>query len=376
MIAYLRDLFNRHFSDPQVIILILLLVGATAVIMFFGKMLAPVIASVVIAYLLDGLVGMLRGRGVPAWLSVLFVFVLFLAGLFFTLFAMVPLVYRETINLLEEFPQMIAELEAYLVRELPERFPTFFDEEQLEEMEIFANLLPEAEGLLETALSMPFQLLPTMIALVVYLVLVPLMVLFFLKDKHKMLAWFRTYLPRDHSLTVRVWQETNRQVANYIRGKFWEILIVGAVTYVTFFVLGLNYAMVLAVLVGMSVLIPYIGAIVVTLPIALVAYFQFGWGWEFVYVMIAYTIIQTLDANVLFPLLFSKVVDLHPVAIIVALLFFGGIWGFWGIFFAIPLATLVKAVLSSWPRAARLEEEAKREEDRAEAAAAAVESEA
>ena len=58
--------------------------------------------------------------------------------------------------------------------------------------------------------------------------------------------------------------------------------------------------------------------------------------------------IQAFDGIVLVPLLFSEAVSLHPVAIIVAILFFGGIWGFWGVFFAIPLATVVKAVLSAW----------------------------
>ena len=66
--------------------------------------------------------------------------------------------------------------------------------------------------------------------------------------------------------------------------------------------------------------------------------------------MIAYAIIQALDGNVLVPLLFSEALNLHPVAIIVAILVFGGLWGFWGIFFAIPLATVVQAVLKAWPR--------------------------
>ena len=66
--------------------------------------------------------------------------------------------------------------------------------------------------------------------------------------------------------------------------------------------------------------------------------------------MVAYAIIQTLDGNVLVPLLFSEAVNLHPVAIICAVLLFGGLLGFWGVFFAIPLATLFKAVLYAWPR--------------------------
>ncbi len=65
--------------------------------------------------------------------------------------------------------------------------------------------------------------------------------------------------------------------------------------------------------------------------------------------MVAYLVIQGLDGNVLVPLLFSEVVDLHPIAIIAAVLVFGALWGFWGVFFAIPLATLVKAVFHAWP---------------------------
>jgi putative permease len=109
----------------------------------------------------------------------------------------------------------------------------------------------------------------------------------------------------------------------------------------------------LGALVGLSVIIPYIGAVVVTIPVAVIAYFQWGWSADFAYLMVAYAIIQAIDGNVIVPLLFSEVVDLHPIAIIVAVLVFGGLWGFWGVFFAIPLATLVQATLNARPRPTR-----------------------
>ena len=174
-----------------------------------------------------------------------------------------------------------------------------------------------------------------------------------LKDKDLLIDWFKGYLPTDRHLVASVWTDVEAQIANYVRGKAVEILIVGAVSYVTFISLGLQYSALLATMVGFSVLIPYIGAAVVTLPIAFVAYFQWGWGWSFGQVMIAYGIIQALDGNVLVPLLFSEALNLHPVAIIVAIIVFGGLWGFWGIFFAIPLATVVQAVMKAWPRAER-----------------------
>ena len=129
-----------------------------------------------------------------------------------------------------------------------------------------------------------------------------------------------------------------------------EIIIVGIVTYIVFAFMGIRYAPLLGVLVGLSVVIPYIGAAAVTLPVALIAYFQWGFSNQFAYLMLAYGIIQALDGNLLVPWLFSEAVNLHPVAIIIAVLVFGGFWGVWGVFFAIPLATLVKAVLHAWPR--------------------------
>ena len=163
-------------------------------------------------------------------------------------------------------------------------------------------------------------------------------------------------LPGERGLADLVWIEVDRQIGNYVRGKFWEIIIVWAASLLAFSFFGLQYAMLLAVLVGLSVVVPYVGATVVTFPVLLVAWFQWGWSSDFIYLGITYLVIQAIDGNVLVPLLFSEVVNLHPVAIIVAILVFGGLWGFWGVFFAIPLGTLVKAVLTAWPRAQKREQ--------------------
>jgi putative permease len=189
----------------------------------------------------------------------------------------------------------------------------------------------------------------SVITVAVYLILMPLLVFFFLKDKIRIVNWFIRFLPKDRGLLSQVWAEVDGQIGNYVRGKFIEILIVWVVTYLTLAIMGMDFAMLLGVLVGLSVLIPYIGAATVTIPVAVLAYFQWGVSPEFWWLLVAYGIIQALDGNVLVPLLFSEVVNLHPVAIIVAVLVFGGLWGFWGVFFAIPLATLVQAVLKAWP---------------------------
>ena len=149
---------------------------------------------------------------------------------------------------------------------------------------------------------------------------------------------------------IRIWKEMDEQISNYIRGKVIEVFIVGVAAYLIFIVLDMNYALLLSVLIGLSVIIPYIGATVVTIPVAAVAYVQWGIGSEFYTVMVGYLVLQIVDGNVLVPVIFSEANDLHPVAIIAAVLVFGGIWGLAGVFFAIPLATLIKAIINAWPK--------------------------
>jgi len=343
----LKAWFKRTFSDPQIVLLALILVIGSAVVFGLGRMLAPVFASIVIAYLLEAIVARLQRLGVRRLPSVLLVFVLFMALLVFILFGLVPRLTVQLTQLVQQIPSYISQGQSLLVQ-LPEKYPQWISESQVNR--IIANLGDEAGRLGQNLVSWSLASVASVLGLLVFLVLVPVLVFFFLKDKTLLVDWFKGYLPHNRQLVNSVWAEVEAQIANYVRGKAGEIVIVGAVTYVTFVALGLQYPALLATVVGFSVLIPYVGAAVATLPIALVAFFQWGWGWDFGQIMIAYAIIQALDGNVLVPLMFSEAVNLHPVAIIVAILVFGGLWGFWGVFFAIPLATLVQAVLRAWPR--------------------------
>jgi len=234
---------------------------------------------------------------------------------------------------------------------LPEKYPNIISEELV--VEILSNIKANITTLSQKFVSLSLSSVVDLFSFLVYLVVVPLLVFFFLKDKKLILAWFRSFLPRDRALVATVWIEVNDKITGYVRGKFMEILLIWVISYITFLIFGLNYALLLSFAVGMSVLIPYVGAVVVTLPVAIVAYFQWGYSYETIYVLTAYGIIQFLDGNLLVPLLFSEMVNLHPAAIIMSVLIFGGLWGVWGVFFAIPLATLVHSVMNSWPRIAR-----------------------
>lgn len=345
MVQLIRDWIERYFSDPQFVILGILLVFGFVFIFWLGDMLIPVFASIVIAYLLDGMVVALHHWRVPRIASVMVVFLLFMACLLAIIIVLLPKLSRQIGQLLQELPAMLATGQKELML-LPERYPDFVSEIQIRQFLDFIN--SEFTSLLQRILSFSVASVRGLISILVYLVLVPFLVFFFLKDKAKIINWLTTLLPDNRKLATEVWQEVNQQIGNYIRGKLWELLIIWGVSWITFKLLALQFSMLLSMFVGLSVLVPYIGVIVMFFPVTLIAYFQWGWGSDFAYTVIAYSIIQLLDGNLLAPLLLSEVVNLHPVALIVAVLLFGGLWGIWGLFFAIPLATLVHAVIKAW----------------------------
>jgi putative permease len=359
MVKVLKTWFHRYFSDPQAVLLAILLITGFTILMTMSEMLAPVLLSIAIAYLLEGLIQGLQRWRVPRAIAVLFVYSGFITLLYFIVVVLLPSLSVQLDTLLKGLPSYIEQGQK-LLKELPEKLE-FISEEQVNG--IIELIRFKVKDISQTLLSYSWASLQAAITLIVYSILVPLLVFFFLKDKEKILNWLVGFLPNEHSVAEQIWIEMDAQMGNYIRGKVYEIFLVGTFTYFIFapllefwFMKPLQYASLLAVFVGLSVIIPYVGAVLVTFPVVIVAYFQVqsdpSLGANFFYwVAGAYLLIQALDGNVLVPLLFSETVNLHPVAIIIAILVFGGLWGFWGVFFAIPLATLVKALLSAWPRA-------------------------
>lgn len=348
MLEILRRWYRRNFTDPQAVVLLVLLVLAAGVVLLFGAILAPVFGALVIAFLLNQLIEPLLRWRVPRFAAVVLVFCGFLGLLALTVFLLLPLVWQQIAVLVGELPSMLQKGMAAL-KELPQRYPAWIREDQVQAL--LAQVQAEVAGTAQRVLSYSLSSLVDLAGVLVYLFLVPLLVFFFLKDRALLEAWILRRLPPERRMAQRVWRELGQQIGNYVRGKVVEMLVTAAATYVVFALMDLRFALLLSVLVGLSVLVPYVGIVVVTVPVTLVAYVQWGWSPDFGTLMLAYGIVQLVDGAILVPLLFSEAVQLHPVAIICAILFFGGIWGFWGVFFAIPLATLVNAVMRAWSEA-------------------------
>lgn len=356
MLNMISAWFQKHFSDPEAVLLLIVLILSFSLVIFLGDILAPVFISILISYFLMFWVDALKKYKVPNIVAYSFSYLIFLSIFIVALFVILPLLWDQVTNLFLELPSMLQNIKTNIVK-VTEQYSDYVPEQQVEEL--IAAVIKDVQSWGKKILSVSISSIPGIITWLVYLVLVPLLVFFFLKDRETIINWFSKFLPEKRLLLQSIWHEMDSQIGNYIRGKIAEIIVVTFFTYIVFLYFNLQYAILLSALVGLSVVIPYVGAVMVTIPVFFVGFLQWGFDGgftgELAMMMYAYSIVQILDGNILVPLLFSEAVNLHPVAIIIAILVFGSFWGFWGVFLAIPLATLVKAILNSWPSSSNVQ---------------------
>ncbi|WP_235826854.1 AI-2E family transporter [Facilibium subflavum] len=349
---YIKRWYSKKFDSNEPAVFIFVIVFAVLIINFFGDLLAPILAGIVIAYLLGAAVSFLSKRlKINRTLAVYLVFIVFIAIVVSLILFLLPKLMHQAGQFIKTLPAQLQSLHDSLFS-LAQKYPTLIKKTQIQEAidAISSIRMDKLAGISQFLIKFSLTSLTSLATWLVYLFIVPLLAFFFLKDKDRIIQWFVNMLPRQRGALEEVWADVKPQLGNYVKGKTIELIIVSVVTYIGFIVFDLNYALLLAILVGLSVLIPYIGMVVVTIPVALIGLSQYGFSAEFLYMFIVYLIIQALDGNVLVPLLYSEALSLHPVAVIAALLIFGGIWGFWGLFFAIPLAALINSGIRMWIR--------------------------
>lgn len=345
----------KYFHDPEAAILLIVLALGIALIWIFGELMFPLLSGLIVAYLLDSLISAFQKRlHCPRIVALTVVYVVFIGLFAYVLIGLLPMLYRQLLQLATQLPQFLTQFHAFLA-DLPERYPGLISQSTVQGWVSSTNFnLDALSSIGGSVLSSSVNSLGELMTLVVYVFLIPLITFFLLKDKTRLLKGFNYYMPEERGLILEVFREMRGLIGRYVRGKVFEVVLVTVVSWVGFGLLHLNFSFLLAVLVGLSAIIPYVGAIVVTIPVLAVALLQWGPTPHFVYAAIVYGAIQILDGNILVPILYAGAVNLNPVVIIAAVLFFGGIWGFWGLFFAIPLATFVKAVVNAWIRHANL----------------------
>jgi len=348
MLKFFKDWYNTYLTDPNQVALALLILFVSIITYILLATVVPILVAVVLAYMLEGLVkSCCEKYNIDRKSSVLFVYISFLIISLATIVLLIPVMMSQISLFIKSFPSMLERGKSFII-DTGQSENGLFSQEQISNIltGINSEITTIGSSLISSSLSSAGSLVET----VVYIIIVPIIIFFLLYDKKNINKWFEKFFPEKLDLSRKAYAELDLKIGNYIRCKLIEIIIVWIASTIMFALIGLNYSLLLGFLCGISVIIPYVGAIAVTIPIVVVAFFQWGTSSDFWYVIIAHTLIQIIDGNVVVPLLFSDAVNLHPLAILISILFFGTIWGIWGVFFAIPLAVLLNTLLTIWPR--------------------------
>jgi putative permease len=343
----INNLFRKIFSNEETLVFALLLTGAFLTLFFLGNILTPFLISIIFAYLLVGMQTRLEGYGLRSSIALFLTFSFFLLLGITLMIWLGPLVYQQLQSLILEVPKWVNAFMVF-VQNVPEQYPDLFSSDQI--TAFLQTLSGQITAISQDFLKASIAGIQNTVSIAINLILLPILVFFFLFDRESIIAGCLSILPKKRAMLKKVWTEMDGQLSNYARGKAIEIVIVGLAAAIIFMYFDLQYIALLSVLVGFSVLIPFLGAFIVTLPVAAVGLLQFGLTFDFWLLIGAYLVLQILDGNLLVPLLFSDAVKLHPVIIMLAVFVFGSLFGFWGVFFAIPIATLIKAIWNSWPK--------------------------
>tara|TARA_B100001063_G_scaffold48794_1_gene42710 strand:+ start:2110 stop:3168 length:1059 start_codon:yes stop_codon:yes gene_type:complete len=350
MLELIKDWYTKNFTDPNQVSLAIVLFFSILITYILIQTIAPILVAVVLAYMLEGLVQyIIKMSNTTRQLSVVIVFLLFLILSVLTLFMLLPLLLDQLTLFVKSLPEIFNKSKQFILGLYDEN--EYIPKDYIDSL--FLGLQGETSKVGNSIFTFSLASAGGLFAIIIYTILVPIMIFFMLFDKETINGWISKFFPEKLDLTQKAYKELNLKIGNYIRCKFIEIIIVWVASFILFLTLGLNYSLLLSFLCGLSVIIPYVGMIAVTIPLVLVAYFQWALASEFWYVIIGHLLIQAVDGNVVVPILFSDAVNIHPFAILLSILFFGSVWGIWGVFFAIPLAVLISTILKVWPQHAK-----------------------
>ena len=304
MIEHINKLFKRIFNNEETVIFSLVIVSVLILFSLFAAILTPFIISVVVAYLLVGLQKKIQSYNISESLSAIFAFSIFIivgAAMFMWL---IPLIYVQLQSFVLDLPRLFDEFINFMTT-LSVTFPDLVNSDQISLF--FQSVSSELSSITQNLVKSSIAGIQSTISVLLYIILFPILVYFFFFDRKNIINGLTKIIPGDRTMLSKVWSEMDVQLSNYVRGKALEIIIVGLLAAILFYSFGLKYAALLAFLVGISALIPYVGAFLVTIPIVVIGLLQFGLSSQFYLLLGLYILLQFVDGNILVPIILSLI---------------------------------------------------------------------
>ncbi|EQC43211.1 PF01594 domain protein [Bacteriovorax sp. Seq25_V] len=180
-----------------------------------------------------------------------------------------------------------------------------------------------------------------------WIFVIPLFVFFLLKDFGSFRKKFLGFAP--NSVFEKFYilsHQFNKQLGDYIFAKFIEASILGIIITTGLFILDVRFALIFGIIAFATNVIPYLGPVLGTVPALIFGVVEYGYGTTFGALTMLYLIANAIDMAIVFPILVSKIVDLHPVVVVGSVILGSQFMGIGGMIISIPLAAACKLIFT------------------------------
>ncbi|GAA0324243.1 AI-2E family transporter [Bacillus carboniphilus] len=341
-----------HFWTLQILLMVAIIYISTKIAfifqpvgVFISTLFFPILISGFLYYLLNPLVKKLQSFKIPRTISIIIVYAIIIGLISLLLSYFIPAVTKQFKDLADNLPTY--------ANQSVEFFEEMSDSPQFKWVmtQEYVTLEDIEQKLVEFANSLPNKLTNSLASIIgwvtsvtITIVTVPFLLFYMFKDGHKFGENLIKFLPSSYrSAGLKTLKETNKTLASYIQGQVLVALFVGTLSFIGYLIIDLPYALILAVVVVFTNIIPYIGPILGGAPALIIGLFESPM--KAILVVIVITVAQQLEGNVLSPLILGKQLKIHPATIIILLLVAGNLAGILGMILAIPTYAVAKTVV-------------------------------
>jgi len=328
--------------------LLLTCVFLTAWLLYLlAPVLTPFLVAALLAYLGDPITDRLEQKKLSRSLAVVVVFgVMLVAGLLLLLI-LLPMLQEQLTALLRRLPLIVPWLQDVALPWLSASLNIEMDNVDLGALkQTLAGNWQDIGNLLGMLLGKVGHSGQLIFAWLAYLVLVPVVTFYLLRDWDLLVANVRDLLPRQYEPVIsKLSKECDGVLAEFLRGQLMLMLALGLMYSIGLWIVGLEFALLVGMMAGLVSFVPYLGAIVGIAVAGVLAFMQFHDIMHLIYVGIVFGFGQAVEGMLLSPILVGDRIGLHPVAVIFAVMAGGQLFGFFGVLLALPVAAVIVVLL-------------------------------
>lgn len=305
---------------------------------FLWRLFTPFIIACLIAYLLHPIIEKLSSHKIHRGLAILLIYILFFGGSAYAIYRGYPVIIHQLKDLNEHLPQLIKMYEDFIYTVY---VSTSFLPESVHDQ--FGDMIMSLEESLETTIGQLIASFTKIFDFILLLTIIPVLVFYFLKDYDLIKQFFMQFIPKAYQNKVQgMLKAMDESFGNYLRGQLIVSSFVSLATLIIFHFLKVKYSLLLAIIMGLTNIIPYFGPIIGAIPAVTIAFTDSVK--LVIFVVLAILGIQLIEGNLLSPYIVGRSVNIHPIAIIFALLLGAQMSGVLGMVIAVPFLTILKAI--------------------------------